>query len=322
MTRILIVKTSSLGDVVHALPVVDDVLAQRPGSEIDWVAEEAFADLPRLHPGVRRTLPVAIRRWRRSAWVAGTRGEIQRFTTALRAERYDCVLDLQGLLKSAWIALRARGTRCGLDWASAREPLASLAYQRRFRVARDRHAIDRNRELAAAALGYALPGPPRVALRLPAPAGRPAGPYVVCLHATSAERKLWPEPAWRELLAALGRAGLHALLPWGAPPEHARALRIAAGFERATVLPRTPLPALASLLAGAEVVVGVDTGLAHLAAAVGAPVIGIYAASDPVRVGVRGFGAEAVNLGGIGHPPEVEDVVAEVSRVLAGRPRC
>jgi len=320
--KILIVKTSSLGDIVHALPVVDDIRRWSPHALVDWVAEEAFAELPRLHPDIGRTIAVAIRRWRRAPLARETRREISAFVAELRARRYDAVIDLQGLVKSAWIASRVDAPRFGPDWRSAREPLAALAYARRMHVPRAQHAIERNRQLAAQALGYALVPMPSIRLDLPPPDRRPEMPYAVCLHATSASSKLWPEPRWRALIGRLMHSGLLALLPWGSAAELERSRRLADGLVGARVPERMGLSALASVLAGAEIVVGVDTGLVHLAAAVATPVVALYCASDPGRTGVRGFGAAAINLGGMAHSPTEEEAAAAVGELLAGAPRC
>ncbi len=322
MPNILIVKTSSLGDIVHALPVVDDIRRWSPDAVVDWVAEEAFVELPRLHPDIRRTVAVGIRRWRRAPLARSTRHEISAFVAELRAQPYDAVIDLQGLVKSAWIASRVAAARIGLDWHSAREPLAALSYQRRISVPRAQHAIDRNRQLAAQALGYTPVSPPALRLELPPTDRRPSAPYAVCLHATSASAKLWPEAYWRALVGVLSGGGLQTLLPWGSQTEFERSRRIAEGLAGARVPDRMNLGALASVLAGAEIVVGVDTGLAHVAAAVGAPVVALYCASDPALTGVRGFGARSINLGGVSRPPTTEEAAAAVAGLLAPARPC
>lgn len=322
MTRILIVKTSSLGDIVHALPVLDDIRRAQPGAVIDWVAEETFAELPALHPAVSGVIPVAIRRWRRRLFASATAGEVQRFLWNLRAQTYDHVLDLQGLVKSAWVATRAAGPTSGYDARSIREPLAALAYRRRFRIARTLHAIERNRELAAAALGYSVSGPPTAGLSLAAAVDVPPEPFVVFLHATSATGKLWPEADWEAAVDRLTQAGVAVVLPWGSDVEHARSRRLARGRSRARIPARLALSQLAALFARAEAVVGVDTGLVHLAAVAGAPVVGLYSDSDPGLTGVVGFGAPAINLGRKGAPAPREAVFEALAQVIRSAPRC
>ena len=315
MKKILLVKTSSMGDVVHNLPVAGDIRAALPDSSIDWVVEESFAAIPRLHPAVGRVLPVAIRRWRSSFWHSDTRDEIAAFARQIRQEPYDAVIDTQGLFKSALVARFARGLRCGLDFASAREPV-SFMYGRTFAVPWTLHAVERNRALAAQALEYA----PRsgVDYGISARPARfvwlPGGRYAVLLHATSARSKLWPEERWIELARRLGEIGMHSVLPWGSTGERLSAERIAHPVPGAVVTPGLALADAAAVIAGAAAVAGVDTGLTHLAAALGRPTAGIYCATDPAATGLYG-GARAVNLGGAGRPPATSEVVAALKKL-------
>lgn len=307
MPRLLIVKTSSLGDVIHNLPIIADIRAHYPDMQFDWVVEESFADIPALHPTVATVIPVAIRRWRRSLFSDATRHEISAFRQRLRAQKYDCVLDTQGLLKSALIARSARGSLHGQDRASAREPLAALFYAHRHAVPRGRHAVARNRQLAALALGYPVPDtPPDYGIHAPQLAlpVNLSSPYVVGLHATSRDSKLWPTGHWIALGRALAASGASLVLPWGNDSERLRAQAIAAEVPQSVVLPRLRLSELAAVLAGAQAAVGVDTGLVHLAVALGVPTVAIYTDTDPVLTGVCPGLTRAVNLGGIGRVPE------------------
>jgi lipopolysaccharide heptosyltransferase I len=317
MTRILLVKTSSLGDVVHNLPVASDVRAARPGADIDWMVEERLAAIPRLHPAVNRVLPVAFRRWRRTLWQRQTRHEIREFLGELRQREYDAVIDTQGLLKSALLAKAARGARFGLDWASAREPL-SVFYDHTFSVSWTLHAVARNRLLAAQALGYAPSAPIDYGIRA-APAKfvwLRAARYAVLLHATSARRKLWPETNWIETGRNFMKRDICSVLPWGNAAERARSESLAARIPGAIVAPALALNAAAGLLAGASAIVGVDTGLTHLAAALGAPTVGIYCATDPAATGLFGC-ARAVNLGGTERSPTAGEVMGALAQLLA-----
>lgn len=327
--RILLVKTSSMGDVVHNFPVVSDLAVQFPQTEIDWVVEEAFAALPPLHAMVGRVIPVALRRWRRQPFTAQTWREIRTCLRQLRGRSYDAIIDTQGLLKSAVVAACARGRRYGLNWASSREPIGWF-YHRAFSIPWDRHAVERNRALAAAALGYPLSGPASYALRVPdeltgrlrrrLPAHISAAldrPYAVLLHATSAADKQWPEQRWIQLGKALYDTGLICLLPHGSAAEQHRAESLANAIPGALVPPKLALDELAALLAGAALAVGVDTGATHLAAALGRPTVGIYCATDPRATGLHG-GARSINAGTIGRAPDLADVLPCVDRVRAG----
>jgi len=310
---IILVKTSSLGDVLHNLPVVTDICQHVPDASIDWAVEEGFAALPMLHPGVNRAIPVAMRRWRKSWWQA--RGEIRAVCRDLRASRYDFALDTQGLLKSALITRCALATRCGFDWSSAREPVASLFYDRTYAVAKNQHAVERNRQLAGQALGYIPQGAPDYGIRTPdiSLPWLPAEPCAVLLHATSRDDKLWAEPNWIALGKHLHQQGVRALLPWGNELERARSERLSSAIPGAICTPRVNLNEAAVMLGQARAVIGVDTGLSHLAAALGVPTIGIYTATDSGLTGLYA-GMRAINLGGKNCSPGVAEVCAALEQ--------
>jgi len=317
--RLLLVKTSSLGDVIHNLPVASDIRRRFPEARIDWVVEEGFAAMPRLHPAVGRVLPVAVRRWRQAPFSPATWREIRAWRRAARADFYDAVIDTQGLLKSALLAAQARGPKSGHAATSAREPLAARFYDRRLVVAKNLHAVERNRRLAAAALGYALDDLPLdygIAAVPHCADWLPVGAYAVLLTATSRADKEWPEENWHALGAKLAALGIACVLPSGSAPERARAARLAAGIERAVVAPPMNLTELAELMTVARVVVGVDTGLVHLAAALGRPTLALYCASDPARTGVLAD-APHRNLGGVGRPPGAAEAADAARELLA-----
>lgn len=319
MSRILIVKTSSLGDIVHNLPAVTDIRRQFPEMAIDWVVEDSFADIPRLHPGVTEVIPVALRRWRHRLFSAETWHEIAACRQMLRDRHYDLVLDTQGLLKSVLIASWAQGVRHGYGWGSGREPLPALFYHYRHQVLWEQQAVVRIRKLAALALGYALPEtPPDYGIRVPA-GGLPQGlpqPYIVGLHGTSRNSKLWPEAYWISLGRILAENNLALALPWGSNTERTRAEAIAASVPQAIVLPKLGLAEIAGVLAGAQAAVGVDTGLIHLAAALNVPTVAIYTDTDPALTGVVGSKPERFrNLGGIGQMPSAGDVIAALNQI-------
>jgi heptosyltransferase-1 len=312
--RILLIKTSSLGDVVHNLPVVSDLRRRYPEAEIDWVVEEGFVDVPRLHPGLRRVVPVALRRWRKSLLTAVTWREIRSFRATLQAEAYDLAIDTQGLLKSALITRMARGRRCGYAASSAREPLAAHFYDATFDVPNNLHAVERNRRLAALAGSYTAAPAPDYGIAV-APAPTLGMPHAVLLTATSRDDKLWPQESWIAVGQALHAQGLTCQLPAGSAPERERAAQIAQAIPGAAVLPAMSLKDLAGHLAAARIVIGVDTGLAHLAAALGRPTLALFCASDPALTGVLAA-TPAINLGTRGRPPTVGDVLAAALPLL------
>lgn len=314
MLKILLVRLSSMGDIIHTLPSVSDLATHYPNAALHWVAEEGFADLPALHPRVAQVLPFALRRWRRQLTHPATRAEMAALRDRLQAERYDLVIDSQGLLKSAITARLTGSPVAGYDRRSIREPLASLFYHRRFTVSWQLHAAERCRALTGRALGYTPAGPVQYGLQVPPYAGADGAaplastdghkPYAVLLTATSRDDKLWPEAHWVALGQVLAARGLAAVLPWGNPVEQARASRIASSIPGAQLAPRLGLREAAGLLAGAACVVGVDTGLVHLATAVGTPTVALYVASDPALNGVLAPG-HAVSLGKPGQPPQL-----------------
>jgi heptosyltransferase-1 len=302
MRRILFVKTSSLGDVVHHAPAVSDAARALPTAEIHWVVEEPFADIARMHLSVKRVFPVAMRRWRRSLWSPSVWSEIDRFRGALSEQPYDAIVDSQGLLKSALICAAANGTKHGLDRLSAREPLAARFYDVRHAVPKNLHAVERNRRLTAAALRYPYGGALDYGLRA-AKASPVAGTYGVFLTMTSRADKLWPEERWMALGADLG---CKVVLPWGSDAERERAESIAMKIPGSVVPQKMAIAELAGLLHKARFVVGVDTGLTHLAAALAVRTLGIYCGSDPGLTGL--YGGNSSNLGTAGNPPKVAEV--------------
>jgi heptosyltransferase I len=292
LQRVLLVKTSSMGDLVHTLSAIQEAVQTRGNIQIDWVCEEAFADVARLAPAIDRILPVAIRRWRTSLGSAATRAEIKRFKQTLQARDYDLVIDAQGLLKTAWITWLARcknANRWGYDWVSAREPLASLAVNHKVNAPAQWHAIQRLRSLFGAALGYkptgevsSLRGP-----RHPEPAegGREGAvathSEIMLLHGTSRSEKSWPIDSWVELGRALAAQGYTLLLPWGSAQEQEQATQIAQhiGQDYAQVLPKLGIGELAQKLQRCAGAIGVDSGLMHLSVALGRPTVAVMSAS-------------------------------------------
>jgi heptosyltransferase I len=277
--RILIVKLSSLGDVVHAMPVVHDILAAYPQALIDWVVEPGFAPLVRRVDGVAEVIECPLRRWTKAWWTSAVRVEWRAFRARLRQHRYDAVLDLQGLTKSALIARMARGTSHGLanrtDGAS-HEPPARWLVDHAIRIEPHTHALDRSRLLAAKALGYAAQGAPVFGLRASPQAAIP-GNTLVLVHGTSRDDKLWPEASWVEVGRRAIAQGWRIALPRAGDVEQARAERIATALGvDAVVWPAMDLGALVDRLGASQGVIGVDSGLSHIAVALDLPHVQIY----------------------------------------------
>jgi heptosyltransferase-1 len=323
MSGVLVVRASSLGDIVYALAVAADIRSARPELAVDWVAERGFVPLVELCADVRRVIPFGLRRWRSAPLDPATWREVGAFRRDLRKTRYAAILDLQEQMKGAVIARAARGRRHGFDRASIREPLATFGDDVHHRVARDLHFVERCRRLGAAALGYRADAPPRWNLRIPQVADiAPDRPYVVVLHATSRDDKLWPEAHWRIVLETWARAGFASILPWGSAAEQARSRRLAQGIERAIVPAWLGLQDVAALLARASLAIGVDTGFTHLAAVLGTPTIALFTVTDPALQGVAGAGPRARDLGTVGAPPSIDAVLAAAAAGLRTAPRC
>ena len=315
MSDILFIKTSSLGDVIHHMPAVSDVRRHRPQARIGWVVEDVFAPLVALHRGVDSVIPVASRRWRRALFSPSTWHEIGAFRRAMREQPHDTVIDAQGLVRSALIARFATGRRHGYDRASVRERAASWFYDAQHRVDRGLHAITRNRRLTAQVLGYAPDGPPDYGLdRAVLMGGGAATREAILLHATARPEKEWPAARWIALTQLLVARGYQPVVPWGNETERRRSLEIAAASPAARVPERQPLAAVARMIARSAFVVGVDTGLLHLAAALNVPLVAIFTGTEPDQHGPLGSGKIEI-VGALDAMPSLEDVGAAVERI-------
>ena len=329
MMRVLVVKMSSLGDVIHTLPALTDAAAAIPGLCFDWVVEEAFAEIPGWHPAVDRVIPVALRRWRRRP-IRSLRGpEWRCFRSALGERRYDAVIDAQGLLKSAFITRQVSAPRHGFDRKSAREGLASAVYQHRVYVPRDMHAVERTRQLFAQSLQYRQPlGPGNYGVRESLDSGETQADGLLFFHGTARDEKLWPRECWADLAALAAQQGYPVWLPWGDETERERARWIAGRGGHALVLPRLSLRALAQRLLQASGAVAVDTGLGHLAAALDVPTVSLYGPTSTRLVGAYGDNQVHIEAphaaGGAGKPRAqmsaitVPAVWRELQALLAG----
>lgn len=322
---ILIVRVSSLGDVVHNMPMVADLLRRYPGANIDWVVEEAYVNLVRLNRGVRNIIPIALRRWRKSVLAAPTRAEMRAFYRALRQQPYDLVFDTQGLFKTGLVLRMARlkpgGRRIGLANAtegSGYEGISRVFHTSSVPVGRHTHAVLRARLVAAAAAGYTIEQPADFDLRAPdaaAPAWLPGVPYAVFFHGTARAAKQWAPAHWVQLAHSLAARGMPVLLAWGNAQEKQAAEQLAAQMPNATVLPQLPMMEAVLLAQRAALAVGVDTGLTHIAAAYNRPTIELYC--DSPRWKTQGdWSPNIINLGDQGRPPAVAEVETAVLSLL------
>jgi heptosyltransferase-1 len=291
MKRALLIKLTSLGDLIHALPALSDARRAHPELEFDWAIDENFQEIATWHPAVKNVFTTNHREWREALAHPSTMGSVSRFIAQLKATGYDLVIDGQGNFKTALLSLFANGPRAGFDRHSVREWIAHLAYQRRYAVTKSAHAIERLRRLFAAALAYPVPeSPPDFGIqrdRLIRPKLDLPREYLVFVHNASWKTKLWPEAHWADLLDKVVQAGFSVLLPCGNDQEEARAKRLAvhAGVQ---ALPRLSLSEMGYVLERARACVCMDTGLSHLAAALNVPSITLYGSTDSGLIGASG----------------------------------
>ncbi|HEY0491721.1 MAG TPA: lipopolysaccharide heptosyltransferase I [Telluria sp.] len=321
--NILLVRVSSLGDVLHNLPMVADILRRHPDANIDWVVEEGYVSLVRLNPRVRKIIPFALRRWRKHLGQKQTRAEIRAFFSTLREERYDYVFDTQGLLKTGIIMGAARtvagGQKVGLangSEGSGYEGISRVFHTKSIALDPRTHAVARGRLVAGAALGYPVDTAPDFGLPGPETANRPqwmpAQDYAVFFHGTAREAKKWATANW--IVTANALAPMPVLLAWGSASEKHEAEAIAGGAPNAVVLPRLSMDEAIALARNAALAIGVDTGLTHIAAAFVRPTIELYCDSPKWKT-EGNWSPRIVNLGELGAPPLVPEVLAAVERL-------
>ena len=314
--RILWVKSSSLGDIIHSFPAISDALAANAQIRVDWVVEEHFTDVLKLYREPIEPIPVALRRWRRHLFARNTWKEFKHFRKTIQTKPYDLVIDAQGLVKSACLLLGIKSLKLGMNAASCREPLAAYAYNKTFTVARNQHAVMRTRELMAKALDYPLPtSAPDYAIKLQDSTPNVAThPYIVFIHGSSWPEKAWPLTHWQNLAKLLNQQGYKVKLPWGNTTELHNAQQIAKAGDKIDkgieVLPKLNLTELARVIYESRALVAVDTGLAHLAAAMDKPCVSLYLVTSPLLTGC--YGRQQVHLAVCGQEtPHIKKLLAE-----------
>ena len=313
-----------MGDVIHNMAVVSDIHANFPDAQIDWVVETSFVEIVKLNPSINKIIPVAMRRWKRALFSCQTWQEICSFKRQINAQKYDAIIDTQALLKSAIIARLANGISHGPNTHTAREPLAGLLYDHGYDISPKIHALTRYRMIAAQALGYVLPNSlPIYNLHLKESSlpesiqGQIPQNYVMVLHSTARDAKLWPVKNWESLGNYLASKGLGMLLPWGNDDEQARSNLIAASLTNAIVLPKMNLNQLAILISKAKAAIGVDTGLMHMAVAFNIPTLAIFCDTYVWQAGAKpSIGSKAITIGGKSACPSVQEAISAFSELM------
>ncbi|MBC7755953.1 MAG: lipopolysaccharide heptosyltransferase I [Bdellovibrio sp.] len=332
--NILIIKLSSLGDVLHNLPIVWDIRAQYPEAKIDWLVEESYLSLlaPLLSnadfKGIDNIIPIAMRRWKKNLLSDQTRKEWRGFRQNFQTTQYDVIIETQGLLKAAWLTRLAKRSPnaaiAGLGNAteeSGFEPLVRWFYTDSVQVPLRCHAVERSRWVAAAALN--LPEPknqpqfyPPIFLQSLQTNETPFNkPYVLFFHATARAAKQWSEANWIALGNALAKQGKQVILPWGNAQEKAVSKRLSTQIPNSIVSPAFNINEWFGVIANAALTVGVDTGLTHLSAMMNTPTIELYC--DSPRWKTEAYWSENIkNLGDTGQPPSLDNVLQSVGALL------
>lgn len=290
--RVLFVKLTSMGDLIHALPALTDAKNAYPDIVFDWVIEKNFSDVAQWHSAVKKIIPTSHREWRKHPWQALTSGELKNFWQTLRHETYDFVIDGQSSTKSVIVSLLSKGFRCGLDKNSAREWTSAYAYQKQVFAPKTMHAIPKLRQLFAESLNYPCPTtPPDYGINhynfSPVKFDLPK-PYLYFVHNASWQTKLWPELYWHTLINYAEQQQLNVVLPWGNETEKLRAQHLAEGHSNAYVLPFCTLSEHAYILKNSMGAICCDTGLSHLASALDVKTITMYGPTNADIIGTVG----------------------------------
>lgn len=305
--KILVVRLSSLGDILHLFPAISDLRSRFPDAEIQWLVEPAFAEVAGWHSAVNKVITVPLRAHKKIWWKIPAL--LRKLRQQLQAENYDIVLDAQGLLKSALLARLAGVAVSGFAIGSARESLAVLLYKKSARLPDGLHVIDKNRQLVQQIFASDTSKPADYGLdefrnkRMRAELSDTlkiitVQPYIVLLHGTTWNSKYWPEASWIELISLLGKQGWHCLLPWGNEAERQRAIRLqSAGNEQVQVLPKLSLTEMMDVLLHARGFVSVESGIGHLAAALDVPGVMLHGPTDPVYSGILGKACQHITSG-------------------------
>nr|BET44761.1 MAG: lipopolysaccharide heptosyltransferase RfaC [Candidatus Aschnera chinzeii] len=295
--KILIVKTSSMGDIIHTLPAISDAALKYKCIQFDWIVEEDFIEIPAWHQSVKQVFSIAMRRWRKQLFKSSVKKEIINFRQQIQKNKYDIIIDVQGLLKSALLLFYCKyDISHGYNWSSARESLASLFYDKTYYIDKYQHAIERIRKLFASILNYTyIENKINYGINQYFSSLRRVDnneKYIIFLHSSSRYDKCWPEYHWRMLIKLIEEKNLIIKLPWNTDLEFLQAKRISSGFKNVKILPKMSLEHIAKEILFSQAVVSIDTGLSHLTAAFNKHHIALYGPSNPNLIGIFGENQE------------------------------
>lgn len=296
--KVLIIKISSMGDILNTLPSLTDAIHKIANINFDWVVEEKFVQIPSWHPSVKKIIPISIRRWRKNWFGKKERHERLIFIQKLQSQHYDVIIDAQGLIKTAlFIARISIGQKHGFNFNSTREKLSSFWYDKTHEVSKCQHSVERTRELFSKILFYPKPitqGQYLINHKFICANKFNLKNYLIFLHATTKADKHWPNHRWIELIKLLQYAHLRIKLFWGSIDELHRAQYLSLGFDYVDILPKLNLYEIGQYMIGAKAIVSVDTGLSNLASALNIPNIILYGPTNPYLNG--GYGKKQYKI--------------------------
>lgn len=292
--RVLIVKISSMGDIIHTLPAITDASHKFPNILFDWVIEETFSEIPAWHPYIHQIIPIKLRFWKQKWYKVKSWKEYCQYIKLLNNYKYDLIIDAQGLLKTSLFVTNniISGTKHGMDFSSSKEPISCLFYHKRHYINKQQHAIERIRQLFSYSLQYPLPlntGQYNIKHHFTDQNNFTYfNPYLIFFHSTTQPKKQWPEPYWSFLLKKAMKLGLQVKIPFWTKPEESLAKRLQKYSNQIIILPKLTLNEIAVQIIKSIATISVDTGLSHLSAALNQPNLTLYGPTDPTLIGTYG----------------------------------
>ncbi|CAL1328984.1 lipopolysaccharide heptosyltransferase RfaC [Candidatus Providencia siddallii] len=296
--KVLLIKTSSMGDIIHCLPALTDAKKIIPNIKFDWVIEKDYSQIPTWHNATKNIFIAPIRQWRKNLFSTKVKIERNIFYKKLQKTYYDAIIDAQGLLKSVFFVTRfSNGIKHGYDFYSITEKLASFFYNQKHYIKKQQHAVERIRQLFAKSLKYKYKntkGDFNIINFFSKLTNKTSKPYIIFLHSTTRKNKHWPENHWRELIFNIKKLNIKIKLPWSNTYEQQRAFRLAKDFNFVNILPKMTLIEIGQQIFNAKAIVSVDTGLSHLASALNIPNITIFGPTNPKLIG--GYGEKQYSI--------------------------